>query len=156
MDIQTLKDFLWEANQAGFASGNEKIMAKQADGSTTITFEKGDFRLNDNYFGGEPYGGRIIVWEKEQPIWLMAYYGWVKDGIEADKIYGALREALLKMPKEMPLRGPKEMASGSFRYMNIWEGDIEKYSGEEQITEEGKVVYKANYLGGWVDTRKGV
>ena len=30
-------------------------------GGVTIPYEKGDWKSHDNFFGGEPYGGRIIV-----------------------------------------------------------------------------------------------
>lgn len=38
----------------------------------------------------------------------------------------------------------------------IWDGDVERYSGEEQITQGEKLIYKANYMGGLVDQRQGV
>lgn len=60
------------------------------------------------------------------------------------------------MPTDAPYRGPKELKDGEFTYTNTWEGTIERYSGEEKITQNGKLVYKANYRGGLVDKRQGV
>lgn len=48
---------------------------------------------------------------------------------------------------------PKE---GEFTYTNTWNGEVDKFSGEEQITQADKLIYKANYMGGLVDQRKGV
>ena len=36
------------------------------------------------------------------------------------------------------------------------EREIEQFSGEEHITQDGNVVYKANYVGGLVGQRRGV
>lgn len=156
MNIQLLKHFLLEANKAGYASGEEKQWIKNSDGSTTINFEQGDFKLHDNFFGGEPYGGRLVVFYKNKPIWMMVYYGFVVEGVETDSVYKVLRNALMKMPEDAPFRGPKEFKEGEFTYINNWTGNVEKYSGEEQILQGEKLVYKANYMGGLVDQRQGV
>lgn len=86
----------------------------------------------------------------------MVYYGWVVKGIEADPVYGVLKNALRQIPKDYPFRGPKKYKEGDFVYTNSWQGKIESFSGEEQITQGNKLIYKANYLGGLVDQRKGV
>ena len=156
MDLSQLREFLISSNNAGYAGGEEKKWVKEKDGSTTIPYEKGDWKSHDNFFGGEPYGGRIIVFYKDKPAWMMVYYGWVAEGAETDPIYGILRDALKRMPEDAPFRGPKEYRQDKSVYSNSWEGKLERYSGEEKITQDGKPVYKANYIGGLVDQRKGV
>ena len=91
-----------------------------------------------------------------KPYWMMVYYGWVVEGVKTDSVYRILRNALKQMPEDAPFRGPKEYKENGFTYKNTWLGNIEKYSGEEQITQGEKLVYKANYLGGLVDQRTGV
>lgn len=156
MDTKALKQFLIDSNKAGYAGGKEKKWIKESDGSTTIPFEKGEFRSHDNFFGGEPYGGRVVVFHKNKPVWMMVYYGWITEGVKADPVYAVLRNALKQMPEDAPFRGPKEFKDGEFAYLNDWDGDVEKYSGEEQITQGEKLIYKANYMGGLVDQRGGV
>ena len=156
MNKEALKQFLIDSNKAGYAGGEEKKWIKEDDGSTTIPFEKGPWRSDDNFFGGEPYGGRTIVFHKGKPAWIMVYYGWVAEGVETDPVYGVLRGALMRMPEDYPFRGPKEYKEEEFTYTNSWEGEVDRFSGEEAITHGGKLVYKANYLGGLVDQRKGV
>lgn len=151
MDIEQLRQFLLDSNAAGYAGGEEKKWIKEVDGSTTIPFEKGQWKSHDNFFGGEPYGGRIMVTYQNKPVWMMVYYGWVADDVEAGPIYAILRSALKQMPQDAPFRGPKEFIEGDLIYLNSWVGDIERYSGEEQIIQNGKLVYKANYFGGSVD-----
>src|SRR3989344_4499971 len=104
MKISDLKQFLIDSNKAGYAGGEEKKWIKEPDGSTTIPFEKGGFRSHDNFFGGEPYGGRTIVFYDGKPYWVMVYYGWVKEGVEANPVYGVLRNVLMQMPEDNPFR----------------------------------------------------
>ena len=156
MNTKDLKDFLVASNLAGYATGSEKKWTKEPDGSTTIHFEKGSWRSHDNFFGGEPYGGRIIVFYKNKPYWMMVYYGWVTEGVEPNSVYEILRGALKQMPKEYPFRGPKKYNDDDYGYDNSWKGNVERYSGEEKITHGKQLVYKANYVGGLVDQRKGV
>ena len=157
MNLAELKEFLVASNKAGYAGGEEKLWIKESDGSTTIPFEKGEWRSVDNFFGGEPYGGRVVVFHKDQPVWMMVYYGFVTEGTEVDPVYGILRNALMRMPEEAPFRGPNEYKEGELTYSNNWTGEVDKYSGEEQIVDNNqKLVYKANYFGGVVDQRKGV
>jgi len=156
MDKKSLRQFLIDSNKAGYAGGEEKKWIKEADGSTTIPYIQGDWKSHDNFFGGEPYGGRVVVFYKEKPVWIMVYYGWVAEGTATDPIYAILRSALKAMPEDAPFRGPKEFKEGDLIYSNTWTGDVDRYSGEEQITQGEKLLYKANYMGGLVDQRKGV
>lgn len=151
---EELKEFLLAANQAGYASGDETKEIKETDGSKTIIFESGDWKSHDNFFGGEPYGGRTIVSYQNHPIWLMVYYGWVIENAELSPIYGVLRNALKQMSTEAPFRGPQNYSENSFNYTNGWMGTLERFSGEEQILSNGKLVYRANYMGGLVDQIK--
>lgn len=153
-NIKSLKEFLVDSNSAGYAGGEEKKWIKEPDGSTTIPFKKGPFKSHDNYFGGEPYGGRTVVFFENKPVWIMVYYGKVEEGIEPKSVYGILRNALAQMPEEAPFRGPKEYKEGEYVYSNSWQGEVDNFSGEEHITKSGTLIYKANYMGGVVDKRK--
>ncbi len=156
MNIKALKQFLIDSNKAGYAGGQEKKWIKEVDGSTTIPFQKGEWRSHDNFFGGEPYGGRLVVFYKNKPVWIMVYYGLISHGISVNPVYAMLRNAFKNMPEDAPFRGPKKIKSGKLIYSNTWKGTIEQYNGEEHITQERLIVYKANYMGGLVNQRQGV
>ena len=156
MNKKSLKKFLFDANQAGYARGEERNWIKEDDGSTTIPFEKGSWMLHDNFFGGEPYGGRTVVYYQERPVWMMVYYGWVVEEAETNQVYRVLREALKRMPKEQPFRGPESFREGNYHYRNALKGTVENFSGKEQISKNAEVVYQASYIGGLVDQRGGV
>ena len=156
MNKKLLRQFLIDSNRAGYAGGEEKKWIKEPDGSTTIPYEKGEWRSHDNFFGGEPYGGRVIVFHEEKPAWMMVYYGWVAEGVETYPVYAVLRNALMQMPEDYPYRGPKEHKEGEYTYINGWEGELDRFSGEERIIKGNELIYKANYLGGLVDQRQGI
>jgi hypothetical protein len=98
----------------------------------------------------------MIIFYEEKPVWMMVYYGLVVEGIDNNLVYGILKGALKQMPTDHPFRGPKKYTEGEFIYMNTWEGELKRFSGEENISRNGTVVYKANYLGGLVDQEAGV
>jgi hypothetical protein len=151
MNEEELRQFLFDSNQAGYGSGEEKRWIKELNGSTSISYKRDDWKSHDNFFGGEPYGGRIIVSYKNRPVWMMVYYGFIVPGIKPDLVYEILKKALLKMPKDAPFRGPKKFEDSGLSYLNEWIGDIENYSGEEKIFQGKKMIYKADYMGGLVD-----
>lgn len=154
MNIKALKNFLIETKKAGYGAGDSKKWIKEEDGSTTIPFESGDWRMHDNFFGGEPYGGNEVVFFKDAAVWMMVYYGKVNPGEDFAKLYKFLQKALLNAPDEMPVRGPKVLEEGEFKYVNDWEGEIEEFSGEESISRSGQTIYNAKYMGGLVDQQK--
>lgn len=156
MHKEELRQFLLDSNKAGYAGGEEKKWIKEADGSTTIPFQKGEWKSHDNFFGGEPYGGRVVVFHENKAYWMMVYYGWVAEGMDNNLVYGVLRNALKQMPEDAPFRGPNEYKQEDFTYSNSWTGDIERYSGQEQIRQGDKLIYQANYMGGLVDKQAGV
>src|SRR6266446_8026852 len=83
MDEAALLQFLLDASRRGYAAGGGVVKVQEADHSTTIVLEHGKWRFHDNYFGGEPYGGREVVFLEGRPIWMAVYYGWV-EGASAD------------------------------------------------------------------------
>ena len=156
MDRDQLALFLLKSNEAGYAGGDEKKWTREADGSLTIVFEDGPWKSHDNFFGGEPYGGRTIVSHAGRPVWILVYYGWVEEQSNPDELYAVLRKALKEMPAAAPYRGPERFEEGRFVYLNRWEGELGRFFGREEIHESSRLTYQAEYSGGWVDRRRGV
>lgn len=152
MDIQDLKEFILEANLRGYGSGDEKTREKQDDGSTTIIYKRDEWRMVDNYVGGEPYAGMTKIFFKDKVIWSMIYYGTVsKKVVGLKEVYGFLMKSLLKMPLDYPYRGPKEMIEKDWKYTNEWVGEVWQFSGKEKIYLKNKVIFWTKYIGGMVD-----
>lgn len=151
IDAEKLRAFIFDASRATYASGDESMKEKQDDGSTTIQYENGEYRYHDNYFGGEPYGGREVVFLNNKAIWMMVYYGLVHEGAIAKEVYPFLIKSLSNAPSDMPYRGPELFEDGDFKYENNLSGTIEYFSGTEKIFKSGVCVYEASYIGGAVD-----
>lgn len=151
MNTEEIKLFLAKANQAGY--GNQTTQeVTNSDQSHTITFSEGDWNFHDNYFGGEPFGGREVIHYKGRPVWMMTYYGGILDASQdASEVYGILKKALLQSPDKMPLRGPDTMQDGEWSYQNTTTGSFHRFAGEEVILYQGSEVYRTKYQGGLVD-----
>ena len=158
-----IKKFLIEANKAGYGSGEERVRVKESDGSTTIRYENkdGHFSFHDNYFGGEPYGGREVIFDNNKPVWMMVYYGEVSNKeIDKNAVYSFLGKALLSAPDDLPVRGPLRLAETiegrEWVYDNTYTGDLERFKGRETISLDGQQIYDADYSGGLVDVTQNV
>ncbi|MCP4706438.1 MAG: hypothetical protein GY865_17710 [candidate division Zixibacteria bacterium] len=156
MKKEELISFILESNKAGYAEGDLKNWTKENDGSNSISFERGPWRSHDNFFGGEPYGGRVVILYENLPYWIMVYYGWVNKVEEINSVFGVIRNALKEMPREYPFRGPKEFRDSEYLYSNYWNGDVSRFEGKEKINKKSTFVYQANYFGGLVDSHKGI
>ena len=155
--LKHLKKFLEESGKADYANTSPESWIKEKDGSRTIEYVSGDWRFHDNFFGGEPYGGRIVIHHKGNPIWIFVYYGWIEPFVkDIQKVYDFLKLALNANPENKIFRGPKRFVHKEFIYKNSRKGGLETFFGEEAIYQNEKEVYKAKYMGGLVDKRKGV
>jgi len=150
-----LCEFLVKAKKATYAAGKKAKKIVEDDKSTTLIFKEGNWKYQDNYFGGEPFGGREVVFFKNEPVYFMGYYGLVDDFVAGfEMVYKILRKALLLIPKNKPFRGPGKYAEGDLIYINKYTGKIDNFFGEEIITMNGKKIYKAKYMGGFINQRK--
>lgn len=147
LDLNEIKSFLMRANMP-HAEGTVEP-TKEKDGSRTIEYADGDYRLHDNFFGGEPYGGRLVIFHKEEPVFMEVYYG--QTSKPADEVYGFLREALKYPDDKNPFRGPAEYTNGAYSYKSVTEGDVASHTVKESIYEDGKEIYWAVVIGGLVD-----
>jgi len=156
MNKAELKDFLVKAKKVTYAAGGNIEEKVNLDMSTTFLFEDGDWKYHDNYFGGEPYGGREVVHYKESPVYIMTYYGDVKliAPVVLEQVYEVLIGALNLITSDYPYRGPKRFEKGDFVYTNSHEGEIDSFSGEEIIVYKDQEIYRAKYMGGFVDVKK--
>jgi len=148
-------EFLVKAKKATYAAGEKAKKIIKDDKSTTLIFKEGNWKYQDNYFGGESFGGREIVFFKNEPVYFMGYYGLVNNSIiNFEMVYKILKKALLLIPKNKPFRGPSKYINDDLIYTNKYNGKIENFFGEEIITMSGRKIYTAKYMGGFINQRK--
>jgi len=153
VDKQQLCAFLVRAKKSTYAAGDKANKKIEQDFSTSLLYTEWDRTYHDNYFGGEPYGWREIVLFKNKPIYIMTYY-WSIQVSDLKRIGTFLQHALSSIPEQYPYRWPKEYNEDNLSYLNTFIWEIDNFSGEEIITQDGKEIYKAKYIGGFVDQRR--
>lgn len=154
-DILEIHSFLKRSNEAGYANP-EVHSTNETDGSHTIKYAEGDWKFHDNYFGGEPFGGREVIFYKNKPVFIMVYYGSITNFVKPiDEVYAFLKQALLLgNSHEIPVRGPMVFEDiRGWKYEFEVKGALESFSGVEKIFFEDKCIYEAFVSGGVVDTK---
>jgi hypothetical protein len=125
LDTAALLRFLRDAHRRGYATGQNALTVREADHSTTIAYESGEWRFHDNYFGGEPFGGRAVAFLSGRPVWIAVYYGRVEDpGAEVQPVYSFLQRALLRartpFPSVAPRLSPTSLSPTATHAMAKW------------------------------------
>lgn len=148
----TLSEFLIRAKTSTYARGDQALKVKELDRSTTLTYTEWEWIYHDNYFWGEPYGGREVVSYEWKPVWIMVYYGWIEDWVDTIwEVYTILQWALRHIPETAPYRWPLSYTEWGYHYFNNYSGGLERFSWREIIVKDGVIVYQAQYMGGSVD-----
>jgi len=148
-----LKDFIFYAKKKGYADDNS-IWEKTEDGGKTITIKKGNYTYTDTYFGNLVDCGQEKILYRGEVVWAMSYRGGCLEEELAKEAFTFLRKCIIKMPKDFPARGPKKYQSKEWKYENIWNGDINGFTGEENVYFRNKKICFRNYLGGLVKNKK--
>ncbi|MBM3247560.1 hypothetical protein FJZ17_03430 [Candidatus Pacearchaeota archaeon] len=152
MDKKIIK-FIEEAKKRGYASQVDTFK-RTKEGGKTCVFKKGNLTYTDTYFGNLIDCGQERVYENGKVIWVMAYRGGIikHQELHFDAFY-FLKKCISKMPKNFPARGPKVMKDGKWRYENKWKGNIESFTGEENIYYQGEKICFRYYLGGLIKNK---
>ena len=145
-----LIDFVIEAKIAGYAAGGEGQESAFEDNAKGFVYESSGYRYVDQYYGFNPFSGSEIVFDTNgEPIWSMNYFGRVESICEKPvKVYAFLKEAMLKIDRNFPFRGPPKMTKNEYIYENIQSGSMIEFSGEERISRKKLILYKLKYHGG--------
>ena len=149
---QELIKFLLEAKKNTYALWNKSKSIKEKDFSTTLVYEKWNYKYHDNYFGWEPFVWREVVFYKNKPIFMMTYYGFVENKAEdTSKIYSFLQNALKLVSEDFPFRWPKNYQENDLIYKNNFYWKLDRFHWIEKIFLNNKKIYEARYMWGFVD-----
>lgn len=142
-----LKDFLIRAKKNTYAGDGPKSLPSRPH-SKDLNYHEGDYLYIDSYLGGSDFIGEEVVWHQGRILWGMNYYGKSIDGQDQEVLIDFLKQALRNLPESMPLRGPEYFKQGNFEYRCKYIGNMEHFSGEEEILYMGKKVYFLIFHGG--------
>lgn len=152
MNIGVLHAFLREANLNTYANESVKKATALRPGSMDYHFQKGNLTYHDTYFGATKFIGEEIVYENDKPVWGMNYYGFTVSEEMSEGLFDAiLRPALMSGSGDnIPVRGPKEFAQGEWKYTFTAEGNLDNFTGIEEISKEGELVCRLYCHGGFI------
>lgn len=145
-----LKSFIVTAKINTYAAGAEPTVPSRP-GSKDLHFQKGKYRYIDSYLGESDFIGEEAVYFENQPVWGMNYFGEMLVGSGVPPGFShCLKEALKTVSVTAPYRGPSSYREGNFEYHCMWRGDFRSFDGEEEISLEGKKIYRLQFHGGLI------
>ena len=188
--LSTIKEFAFDAKMSSFARQDDKTILP--DNTSVYSYRR--FREHPKYAGliyTDQYNGNIVDSGQETisldlaPIWRNQYHGGSRAFFRPHEtelagkvptkesmhsvITAFLKQALLEMPEDFPVRGPRkfeagsaqlgdEIISGDWLYTNEWNqlplvetnDPFASFQGMEKISFNGQDVYFHGYQGGLV------
>lgn len=133
--LKETKSFFFRAMREGYAKeGQVKVTPPDFPGCKVITFEEGDFKLEDRYFvtgySNKSYG-TTTIWYKGQIVWMMQYLGEYKE--DAIPFLKEVLIAAYTIDQFVGGRGPMDYRRGTLSYVNTGAGGFERFEGKEEI-----------------------
>ena len=129
-----LEEFLVKAKQNTYANAGEGGENTLVDGSKELLYEERDFKYRDRYFGSKTFAGEEVIWQNNEALWSMNYYGGLTSNIKPTKeVYEFLKKAMKLVTTDKPYRGPDEFIEGNFKYANDVKGNVDSFKGQEKI-----------------------
>ncbi len=141
---EELIEFLIEAKKNTYAASCGKINSTRLD-SHDLKYKRDGLIYLDSYLGSEEFGGQEAVWKDGIAIWFMNYSGRVLHKTFSGSF---LKEALKKVTKNLPFRGPRFYQNGDYSYHFSVVGSINWFDGKEEIIYKGNKVYEGRVHGG--------
>lgn len=141
--LEDLADFLYRAKQETWAGNG--AFEQLPDGGKRYSFSEGNWKYVDEYLGYLNSQGQEVASCNGKPLWGMVYAGRMVSfpknvkNVEQKKTFAHesfefLKRALQNPPINFPVRGPPRFGEDNpFSYMFTWEGNLNDFSGEENI-----------------------
>ena len=149
--LKKLNHFIVQAKAATYVGDGQKTESSRK-GSHDLAFQDGNFSYLDSYFGGTDFIGQEVVYENDEPVWAMNYYGRIlqPEKITAVQAGQIIKQSLSKLYKEGRFLGGFTHTVGAFSYTDTSQGTPKSFTGKEWITCDGVKVYELVYHGGLI------
>ena len=151
MDLSALEPFVVAAKRATYV-GDGQAAVPSRTGSHDLTFQQGDWRYRDSYFGGTDFLGQEVVWQRDTPVWAMSYYGYIlrPELIDAARAGATIKAALSALYAEGRFLGGFEWTGPHGTYLDRSSGSVGHFHGRESISVAGTEAYALDYFGGLI------
>lgn len=148
---QQLIQFIHTASAHTYFGGGERLTQPERPGFTELVYQEGELHYRDSYAGYYRSRGTELVRYQNIPIWASSYGGGMVAGKESltKKTFQFLISAA-KHSTEYPLsfRGPQQYLQADWQYRYTQIGDVQEFSGDEQIYFQGQLVFYHKVIGG--------
>ncbi|MHB8372910.1 MAG: DUF5680 domain-containing protein [Thermoplasmataceae archaeon] len=121
--------------------------------SNQLEYIGDSFLYRDIYFGSRYFVGQETVYHIGEPYWAMVYSGGIINlefEQKTKEIYSFLKSSLRLVSDKFPFRGPPEHVECDHKYVNFYEGKINRFKGKEIIYLADLPVYRCDYSGGLI------
>jgi len=150
INLEDLKEFIVEARKNTFAGGASSVSNLRLLASTQLEFQRGVYFYRDVFFSGEKrVVGQEIVYQDSKPVWGMSYIGSTIGKAEIN----FLKESLLELADKCRFGAPSEYVKRELKYQDRGQGNLDSFSGTEEIFLEGKNIYQLSYNGGIISDK---
>jgi hypothetical protein len=152
---EQLVKFLLKAKANTYASQGDDATVKSPLllGTHQLEYSEAPFLYRDIYTGSAMFAGQEIVYCNGKPVWTMSYAGNIPANVsnsDVEALVKLLHKALMRVPAEIPYRGPLNLRDGAYTYTNHPEGHFDSFFGREIIARGTAVLYELRYGGGLV------
>lgn len=150
---QQLSEFVSRAAKATYAGGGEYEKGPERPGFYELTYAEGELSYRDSYTGFYRSRGMEVVRFNGVPIWTSAYGGGMVAGKEnlAHDTFSFLKKAMSAEEEGFDsFRGPHHFQDGDWDYSYKQEGDVNEFSGYEEIRYKGELIFFHRMIGGRV------
>lgn len=145
INLEALKEFLCDARKDTYAANASPIDNPRLLASKQFEFQKGEYFYRDIFFNeNKRFIGQEIIYHDSKPIWGMNYIGNQIGKTET----AFLKEALFRLIDKCRLGGSFGYKMRELEYKDQGQGNLDEFSGTEEIFQEGENIYKLNYQGG--------
>lgn len=151
MDTAELNAIVVAAKAATYVGGGTKAPSSRP-GSHDLSWASGDWRYLDSYFGGTDFLGQEVLWHRDEPVWAMNYYGYIRrpDLIDAVRAGETIKAALSAMYAEGRFLGGFDWSGPHGHYVDQSTGNAQHFHGREIILVGGEEAYALDYFGGLI------
>ena len=149
IDLKKLQKFLTKASASTYAGNGEALKNPEKAGFIELVYEEGGFSYRDSYTGHFRSRGMELIRLNSQPIWASLYGGGMVKGKEklADQTFSFLKKAFLSRAGHS-VRGPSQLKDSDWQYTYKQEGNLEEFSGHEEIYFKGDLIFFHRIIGG--------
>ncbi len=155
--LRELSEFIVEGNLETWAAGKGEVEPTRP-GRIRHVYERGDWKLDDEYRAYFKAPGETAVSYKGVEVWVMAYGGTgMREGYDklAPPTFQLLQRALTNVTQGLPFRGPEYYSEkeGDWEYFFEHKGDITDGEWFEQIRKNNKPLFEQKGINGIVVDR---